>query len=258
MPEIALNLKIAAAGLCFASLFILERFRRAAPAPRDGARLRRNLGLWLVLLAVSPVIVAPLTALGANELLWRRPDWLNTGGAGAAALIADCIILDCWTYWLHRAYHEQPLMWRLHEVHHRDEFLDTTSAVRFHIGEVALSAVLRLIPIAIIAAPLAHVLIFETVLLCAALFHHSNIRLNQKFEKVLSRFVVTPSIHWVHHHADKRDTNSNYASILSIWDPLFSTRSPAKRQLTMKIGVEGLQDKGFIQLIFMPFLRRKA
>ncbi len=244
------------AALWFAALFAAERLVRAATPPASSARLVRNGGLWLIVLLISPSVIAPLTAWGANHALWTRLDWMNAGPSGAGILVLDLLVLDFWTYWLHRAYHRVPPMWRLHEVHHRDEFLDTTSAVRFHIGEAVLSAGLRLFPIAVLATPLATVVIFETLLLCAGLFHHSNIRLWRTLESGLSRMIVTPSIHWVHHHAVASDTNSNYAAILSLWDPLFGTRSKTKRVWNMKIGLEGVEDKSLLGLILMPIGRR--
>ena len=31
-----------------------------------------------------------------------------------------------------------------------------------------------------------------------------------KFEKILSFIIVTPSIHWVHHHKRQKETDANY------------------------------------------------
>ncbi len=238
-------------GVAFLILFVLERIYAAQPTRPDLRRLLRNGVLWLLLLALSPLIVLPLTALTAEHPLWRRPEgwpvWLSTA--------IDIVLLDLWSYWLHRAYHEVPLMRRFHRVHHLDEHLDTTSAVRFHPGEVALSALLRTIPIAVLAMPFAHVVLFETVLLAASFFHHSNVRLPARVERALSRIIVTPSIHWVHHHAIPRDTNSNYAAIFSLWDVLFRTQSRTERTLGMKIGIEGVEDKTAIGLLLAPFQR---
>lgn len=258
--EQLLGAKLVIVALSFTILFTLERLRAAAPSPDLTApaksRLWRNGGLWLMTLAVSPLIVAPMTAWGANGLIWARSPELNGGAYLALFLTVDLILLDLWTYGLHRTYHRVPLMWRLHEVHHRDEFLDTTSAVRFHIGEVVLSAFLRLLPIALLAVPLRTVVVFEALLLCSALFHHSNVRLPSRFEAALSKIIVTPSIHWVHHHAVRSDTDSNYASILSVWDRVFGSRSVTQRRFDMKIGVESVEDKSLLGLILMPFMRR--
>ncbi|WDI31014.1 sterol desaturase family protein [Hyphococcus flavus] len=226
----------------------------ATPYPASKARLVRNFGLWVIVLIASPIIVAPLTALGANQLLWVRTDSLQMN---VLVLAGDIILLDLWTYWLHRAWHRVPVMWRFHKVHHFDEFLDSTSSFRFHLGEVAVSAALRLIPIAVLAIPFAHVIVFETVLLCAVIFHHSNLQLPERFENGLSRVMITPSIHWVHHHAVMRDTHSNYGAIFSVWDRLFHSQSKTKRTPKMKIGVESIEDKPFLGLILTPFMRSK-
>ncbi len=233
----------------FAVLFLAERVAAATPAP-GAARLVRNGILWALLVLLSPLIVLPLTAFAAEHPLWRRPV-----GDPLLMLVIDIVLLDLWSYWLHRAYHEVGLMRRFHRVHHLDEHLDTTSAVRFHPGEVALSALLRMIPIMLLAVPFAHVVIFETALLAASFFHHSNVRLPAAFERVLSRVIVTPSIHWVHHHAIPRDTNSNYAAIFSLWDPLFRTRSATKRTPDMKIGLAGVEDESVTLLLLAPFRR---
>lgn len=245
-------------GGVFIVLFTVERLARAAPAPRSRIRLLRNAGLWLIVVAASPLIVAPITALGANQILWARGPAVSAGAIGAAFVLFDLLVLDLWTYWLHRAYHRVPVMWRLHEVHHRDEFLDTTSAFRFHFGEVVLSAALRLIPIVLLAPALSTVVIFETILLSSALFHHSNVNLPRGFERALSRVIVTPSIHWVHHHAVRADTDSNYASFLSIWDRLFGSKSATQRTPDMKIGAEGVEDLSLLGLLLSPIIRKRT
>jgi sterol desaturase/sphingolipid hydroxylase (fatty acid hydroxylase superfamily) len=67
---------------------------------------------------------------------------------------------------------------------------------------------------------------------------------------------VTPSIHWVHHHAIRADTDSNYATILSLWDPLFRSRSLTRRTPDMPIGVEAKGDEELARLVVRPFLAR--
>ena len=50
------------------------------------------------------------------------------------------MLLDIVAYWIYRAYHDVPLLWRLHVIHHSDVNLDVSSASRFHPGEVLLSS----------------------------------------------------------------------------------------------------------------------
>lgn len=238
----------------FILLFVLERIFAAAPARGGGERLARNGVLWLSLLILSPVIVLPVANFAAANPLWARPgNW-----PVAATLSADILLLDLWAYWVHRAYHEIPQMRRFHRVHHLDQHLDTTSAVRFHPGEVAISAILRVPPIVLLSIPFSNVVIFETVLLVGSLFHHSNLRLPQQAEAALSRIIVTPSIHWVHHHAVPGDTNSNYSAIFSVWDLIFRTRSSTKRWPGMVIGLQGVADKSATGLLLLPFRKNRA
>ncbi len=248
--------------LWLAFFFWAERLWPAAPLPqqlapaREGRRrLGRNFGLWLMNSGLSVGLVLPLTiacaALSMEFFPWR-PGWW----AGGWGLVCDVLALDFLIYWWHRFNHQWRFLWRFHEIHHLDGWLDSTSALRFHFGEVALSALARGGVILLIGFPVDSVLVFETVVLTAAIFHHSNLRLPGGFERRLSLIIITPSIHWLHHHAWRPDTDSNYGTMLSIWDRIFSTLSPSKRAMDLKIGVENEAEKKFLQLILRPFLPR--
>lgn len=234
----------------FALLALAERVAPAANRPRgsDGPRITRNLGLWAVNTLMNPFITVPIAVATAAFPLWTRPD---------APLLAqfafDLLVLDLWTYAWHRANHRLPLLWRFHRVHHLDEFLDTTSAVRFHPGEVLLSALARAPLVVAADVSLAAILLFDALVLLGALFHHSNLRLPAKLEAPLRSVIVTPSHHWVHHHAIRADTNSNYGTLLTLWDRLFGTWSKTARTLDMRIGVEGQADAPLPALAAAPF-----
>ena len=258
--EFLLAYKGLVAGACLLMLFVGERLMPAAavPKPRPGEppggvrRLARNGGLWLINLGLSPLIVLPVSAWAAANGLGVRPGWWS----GWPGLILDIILLDVLIYWWHRFNHELPFLWRFHQVHHLDRFLDSTTALRFHFGEVLLSAVARAAVIVVLGIPLVSVLVFETLLLCATIFHHSNLRLPPALERRLAKIVITPSIHWVHHHAVRSDTDSNYGTLFSVWDPLFGSRSPTPRRPDMPIGVEGDAERSLPQLLLQPFRRR--
>ncbi|NIA71002.1 sterol desaturase family protein [Pelagibius litoralis] len=256
--ETLLGWKSLAVGLWVLAFFVAERLLPAArplPAPGDNRkpaggwwRLGRNLGLWLLNAALSPLLILPLTFWAATHALSWRPDWWQ----GLPGLALDILLLDLLIYWWHRANHEVPFLWRFHEVHHLDRFLDTTSALRFHFGEVVLSALARAAVVLLLGFPFTSVLVFEVLVLLGAIFHHSNLRLPATLEQVLARLIITPSIHWVHHHALRRDTDSNYGTLFSFWDRLFGSRSAQPRDLAMPIGVEGRAEEGFVSLLVHP------
>jgi len=250
------KLKGAAIAAWFALFFAAERLVPMAvngPAGRGAwMRLGRNIGLFLVNVVLSRFVVIPVSALAATYAWDWRPAWW--GGLGGLAL--DLVILDFWIYWWHRANHEVQLLWRFHEVHHLDGFLDTTSAVRFHFGEVLLSAGVRAVVIIALDIPLQSVLVFETAVLLAALFQHSNVRLPDSLERALSLAIITPSWHWMHHHALRVDTDSNYGNLFSFWDRLFRSKCKHQRTADMTIGVEGIREKSLLPLLGRPFMPR--
>lgn len=258
--DFLLGWKTVAVGLWILLFFAAERLRPAAAEPRPetasphGApaggwrRVARNLTLWLVNAALSPLVVLPLTFWAASHALDWRPAWWQ----GLPGLALDILLLDLLIYWWHRANHELPFLWRFHEVHHLDRFLDTTSALRFHFGEVLLSALARAAVVLALGFPFSSVLVFEALVLIAAIFHHSNLRLPAGLESTLAKLIITPSLHWVHHHARRRDTDSNYGTLFSFWDRLFASRSPKPRDLAMPIGVEGRAEESLTALLLHP------
>jgi sterol desaturase/sphingolipid hydroxylase (fatty acid hydroxylase superfamily) len=252
--ETALAWKGAIITAWFALCFLVERLRPAAAArlaEPPSRRLARNLALWFVNIGLSALVVLPVSAWAAGHALPWRPRWW----AGSTGLALDLLLLDGLIYWWHRANHEVPLLWRFHRVHHLDRFLDTSTAVRFHFGEVALSAAARAGVVVLLALPLVSVLVFEALVLAAAIFHHSNLRLPGRLERALALVVVTPSIHWVHHHRRRVDTDANYSTVLSLWDRVFRSRAPGRRTSDMAIGVEGAEELTLPGLVAAPFRR---
>lgn len=155
-----------------------------------------------------------------------------------ARAVVAVLLLDFWTYWWHRLNHRFGFLWRFHRTHHSETNLDISSAVRFHFGEMSISALLRLPLIALLGLRFHELVIYETVLFSIVQFHHANIRLPLGMEAVLSKLIVTPSFHRVHHSPERAMADSNYSSILSLWDRLFKTRSLAPPPKTF--GIAGL------------------
>ncbi len=242
------SLKIIMIGVWFGLLALGERLAPAARRPVGGTRLLRNVGLWAANSLMNPFMTVPIAVSAAALDLWTRPEmpiW--------AELALDLLMLDLWTYVWHRANHERRFLWRFHRVHHLDQFLDTSTAVRFHPGEVLISALARTPLIVAADIELTALLVFDSLVLAGALFHHSNLRLPPSFEAALRLLIVTPSHHWVHHHARHADTNSNYGTVLTVWDRVFRSWSPTARSPEMAIGVEEADDQSLASLAVAPF-----
>lgn len=203
----------------------------------------RNLALGLIALIAAPLALWVFEQSSAQvPPLFTAPIWLQL------------IALDLWTYGMHRAYHRVPMLWRFHVPHHLDEHLDVTSAFRFHAGEILISGIARIVPALLLGIDVQTLIVFEAILLASAAFHHSNIKLPHRVERVLAWVIVTPSIHWVHHHNIRADTDANYAAILSVWDIAFGSKSKTKRWPDMPIGCEGAPEATMARLLMRPFV----
>jgi sterol desaturase/sphingolipid hydroxylase (fatty acid hydroxylase superfamily) len=261
-----LSWKLAVVAAWFAALLALERLIPDAPPSGEGLRARvgrraRNGALFALNAGLSPLFVLPVSVWAASadiriaavDVGWR-PEW----AAGWAGLALDLLLLDLFIYWWHRANHEVQALWRFHEVHHLDARMDATTAVRFHVGEVAMSALARACVIVAAEIPLTSVLVFETLVLLSSLFHHADIRLPPRLERALAWVVVVPSHHRVHHHAVRADTDSNYATLLSVWDRVFGSRRPWLPPGGVRFGVEGREDLPLPRLLGRPFAGHPA
>jgi len=215
------------------------------------SRIFKNIFFWLVNIGITPIIILPITIYATQFEFHGLFKFENV----IFNFLFQLIIVDIFLYWWHRLNHQIPFLWRFHHVHHLDETLDISSGVRFHFGEVILSALVRSIIIITFNISLINLLLIEAIILLSSIFHHSNINLPTKLEKVLSNLIVTPSIHWVHHHKRQSETDANYSTIFSWWDKIFNSKSNFERKIKMPIGVEGDREQNLLQLILRPFTR---
>jgi len=151
------------------------------------------------------------------------------------------LVLDLWTYWWHRANHRVPFLWRFHRTHHSDAEMDCTTSARFHIGELTMAGLLRLPLIAAFGLDPLTIVVHETVLLAVSQFHHSNVALG-RWDRFVRILIVTPALHQVHHSRRVRETNSNYASVLSVWDRIGRSFTHPDRVPPIELGLDQFDD----------------
>lgn len=173
----------------------------------------------------------------------------------AGRLVVVFMILDYGNYLWHVLNHKIPFLWRFHLVHHTDLDLDTLTAFRFHFGELIGSVFFRGLFVLLSGANGLEVLTYEIAFEGATQFHHSNLKLAEPFERNLSKVIVTPKIHGIHHSMDKNETDSNYSVIFSFWDRLHRTFQYHDNQ-KITIGVPAYRDAAEMTvsyLLLLPF-----
>ena len=236
----------------------------AARRPRALPRTSRwPANLLIVLLDTAVVrLFFPLAAVGiaihAQSQDWglfnqlELPLWLT--------LLLSLLLMDMAIYWQHRVFHAVPLLWRLHRMHHADQDIDVTTALRFHPVEILLSMLIKMVVVILLGAPPLAVMIFEILLNATAMFNHANVRLPTAIDRWLRLIVVTPDMHRVHHSIYRQETDSNFGFNLPWWDRLFGSyrAQPQDGHLDMTIGLEQfrtLEDQRLGRTLMQPLRR---
>lgn len=151
------------------------------------------------------------------------------------------ILLDYTLYLWHVLTHKVSFLWRFHKIHHADLDLTAATAVRFHFGEISISILFRAGQILLIGVSPNALKIWQNLLFLSIFFHHSNIKLSEKFEKHLQKIITTPRLHGIHHSEKESEMNSNWSSGLTVWDLFHGTFRDDVSQNEIIIGVKEFQ-----------------
>ena len=242
----------------FGALVWLER-RRSLRRPVE-AQVRhqaRNLAVAAISAAALQIterpVVERLTALVQRRQcgLLKRLSW----PAWIEVMLA-VILLDYTLYIWHVLTHRVPLLWRFHIVHHVDLDLDASTALRFHFAELVISVPWRAAQILVLGVSPLSFSVWQTFLFLSIMFHHSNVRLPIKIERVINRLLVTPRMHGIHHSMLRAETNSNWSSGLTLWDYLHGTLRLNVAQEEISIGVPAYHEPEEVTLekiLRLPF-----
>lgn len=175
-------------------------------------------------------------------------------------LIVGLLLLDLISaYFIHFLEHKVKWMWQFHLIHHTDQQVDTTSANRHHPGESVFRFFFTLIAVIFVGSPIWIVMLYQSLSVVLSQFNHSNIRMPQALDNILSWVIVTPNIHRVHHHYQQPYTDSNYGNIFSFWDRMFGTlKHKNNRELVFGLDThfqksEAENIKTMLRLPFTPY-----
>ena len=216
----------------------------------------------VVISSVCLRIIFPAAAVG-TAIYAEQQGWGLFNLVGVPFVVAGLIafiVLDFAVWLEHLVSHKWPILWRIHRMHHSDQGLDLTTALRFHPLEIIISMIWKALIIIVLGAPVLAVLIFEIVLNGMAMFNHATARLPLKLNAMLRRIIVTPDMHRVHHSAIQKETDSNYGFNLSIWDRIFKTyvAQPEAGHDGMRIGLydyQGPKTHNLGWALLLPFRR---
>lgn len=196
-------------------------------------------------------------------------EWLNNHKVGLlfyvqlpfwVKLILSVMLYDFSTYWIHRAAHKVPLLWRLHRVHHSDTSMDSSSSFRFHPLEMILVYQTgNILSAGIFGTDILSLGLYYFILYIFLFLEHSNLHFPTWLNKTFGLIFVMPDHHRVHHDQNQFFTDSNYADIFIIWDRIFGTFKSLKVK-DMKYGLiefDSDEKQSFLYLMKSPFINIK-
>ena len=227
------------------NLFVLALLfvplERVMPRLPEQAIFRPGWTTDLMHFAMSHLLVqvtVVLTMLPAALFFrWATHPWLQDAVASqplALQFVEIVLVADFTQYWVHRAFHHVPWLWRLHAIHHSSETLDWLAGSRLHLVDIVVTRGLSFVPLYVLgfAAPAVYAyLVFVSFL---AVFIHANVRLDWR---ALDWVLVTPRFHHWHHAASPVD--KNFAVHLPWLDRIFGTAHLPAGRWPEAYGIEG-------------------
>jgi sterol desaturase/sphingolipid hydroxylase (fatty acid hydroxylase superfamily) len=226
-----------------AALLVLALVERRFPAEANQpyAPLLFNLAWYAVYLLIY--ILLSWSAWGRlfNAAAHALPGPLLPAPTGplefAARVLLILVVLDFLAYWAHRLQHAVPAFWAFHRMHHDERHLNASTGMRQHWLQLPFLQIVVMLPVAWLFGLDALSPAVVWIPAAVSMFQHMNVRLQMGRATPL---LMGPQLHRLHHSSDARFYNSNYATILPLWDLLFGTyRAPRAGQFD-PAGVAGV------------------
>jgi sterol desaturase/sphingolipid hydroxylase (fatty acid hydroxylase superfamily) len=171
-----------------------------------------------------------------------------------AQLFIVILVADIVQYATHRIYHESPLFWRLHAVHHSVKHMDWLAGSRQHIIELLITRSLVLTPIFLLGFDKNVINAYVVIVGFQAVFNHANVQINFGWLKYI---IVTPQFHHWHHASDEAGIDKNYAAHFSFIDYLFGTAVKGQDEWPEGYGVKGdYMPDGLLKQQMFPFTHK--
>jgi sterol desaturase/sphingolipid hydroxylase (fatty acid hydroxylase superfamily) len=211
--------------LASAVLFLFVE--KLVPRYPEQAILRPQWRLDLAWFTLNHLLIGVVLLLG-NRLApaafgWATNDSVRAFVSGlpvAAQVVLLVLCADFVQYWVHRAFHEVPMLWRIHAVHHSVESMDWLAGSRIHPAEILVLRPLVMVPLYLLGASEAALDGYVILAAVQAVLVHANF--GMPFGP-LRYVVVTPQYHHWHHSREDPAIDTNYAVHTPLWDWLFGS-----------------------------------
>jgi lathosterol oxidase len=202
---------------------------------------------------MSVLVLAPAVSLGAMLAVPALQQAVQS--APLLLQFAACVLVaDLAQYWVHRAFHGVPWLWRFHEVHHSAETMDWLAGSRLHLVDVVVTRGLVLLPLVVLGFDTRAVYAYLALVSVHAVFIHANFAPRAPW---LERWLAMPRYHHWHHAIEPEAVDRNFAVHLPMIDRWFGTHYLPGDAWPRGYGVEGVRaPDGYFQQLAWPFRRQ--
>jgi sterol desaturase/sphingolipid hydroxylase (fatty acid hydroxylase superfamily) len=219
-----------------------------------------------VSLAISAVVANFLRDFGLATESLQATSWLvNVFGTLALVMVADFS-----SFLVHLWFHRIPMLWEFHKVHHSAEVMTPVTVLRMHpvddLVTMLVSGVFMGIADSVLrvcVAPGFSPVGLYGITIFTFLFYlfgynlrHSHVWVS--YSPWLSRVLISPAQHQIHHSKAKRHWNKNYGFMFAVWDWMFGSLYVPERKETLEFGLGTSEDGEYssvLRLYGLPFVK---
>lgn len=174
-----------------------------------------------------------------------------------AQLLILLVVADFIQWNVHRIFHQVPLLWKFHQIHHSVKEMGFAAHLRFHWMESILYKTAQYIPLAMIGFGLQDFFIIH--IFTTAIGHLNHANLNVSYGP-LKYILNNPKMH-IWHHAKTLPNGLNgvnYGITLSIWDYIFKTNYVPKDGENITLGFKEDEQfpKDLAGQMLYPFVKK--
>jgi sterol desaturase/sphingolipid hydroxylase (fatty acid hydroxylase superfamily) len=199
--------------------------------------------------------LAPSKAITAYGHIGDVRAWIG-GMPWLLQLALVMLLTDLTQYWVHRAFHRVPALWRFHAVHHSAKSLDWLAGARMHFVEIIVLRSLTATPMFALGFQESAIQVYILIVYVYSAFIHSNV--DGAFG-IVERLFVVPRFHHWHHGVEREAIDVNFAIHFPVLDRLFGTHHMPAGRWPEGYGIAGHPvPRGYWAQFMYPFRRDKA
>jgi sterol desaturase/sphingolipid hydroxylase (fatty acid hydroxylase superfamily) len=226
---------------------------------RTPPRTRRPVAFNILVVVVNEVLLSC-----TMPMLWLllTPVVDHWGGGGirlpsnglwlVPSVLVYLFVTDFGEFVFHVAQHRFAWLWAMHALHHSDTALNVSTGGRHYWFEFLIKAVVIYAPILVLFRVGMTLMGWFAVVKLLNFVHHLDVRVGFG---AAAAWLASPQYHRIHHSADPRHLDKNFAAYFAVFDRLFGTQYLPARDEYPETGLDTLETPSIADAVLWPLRR---